>query len=274
MLVRPVDANQNWMVTATTSQQARQATNQSDEPGDVDHSFDGQVTITGELTLEEEYEVGERHEEDLVERYGVWDDDLSFRRLEKVAAELLPLVSREDVDYDFDLLDTPLAFASACPNGTVLFSRGLMEAMPEHTQLLFFGAHELTHTDKRHYASRQKRFDEVRRLVGYTRTVQERQILELAALAAVRHQEEYEADLGAVKLLAELGHESSIAWQTLERLQKVYEQVSPEALTHNPLDLSSHPTFQDRVNRLKEGCQGLPDPQLLLNQMRAFFSRA
>lgn len=231
-------------------------------------AYEGGVEAPG-MSAPDEKEIGERHEQDLAEKYGDWEDEAAQARLERLAEQLLPMVTRDDVDYSFALLDTELAFASACPNGTVFFTRGLLAALAEDRHLLFFGAHELTHTERRHYATRQARFEEVRRQVGFTRTPEERQMLELAALAATRHQEEYEADAGAVDMLGRLGWQAEVAAQALQLLEDAYRHVSPNALSHNPLDLSSHPPFRERVARLG---QGPPDPLALVHQLRRHFA--
>ncbi|MGE0490798.1 MAG: M48 family metalloprotease [Vulcanimicrobiota bacterium] len=256
----------NWFVpNAPASAQA--PAQEAPKPAKSE-AYAGGVESPG-LSAPEEKEIGERHEQDLAEKYGEWEDEAAQARLERLAERLLPLVTRDDVDYAFALLDTELAFASACPNGTVFFTRGLLATLVEDRHLCFFAAHELTHTERRHYATRQARFEEVRRQVGFTRSPEERQMLEFAALAATRHQEEYEADAGAVEMLARLELGAEVGTEALALLEEAYRHVSPKALSHNPLDLSSHPPFQERVARLG---QAPPDPLTLVHQLRRHFA--
>lgn len=193
-------------------------------------------------------QVERRHERELEERYGTCEDAATAARLQRLADRLLPLVTRADVKYRLRALDTDLAFASACPNGTVFFSRGMLAVFSDDPPLLFFGAHELTHTELHHYETRQQRF--AARCSGWARSPEERAALELAAVTEVRHQEEFEADQGAVAMLARLGLGVDIAVGALQRLWEAYRDLSPEALQSSPLSPGSHPSFPERIERL------------------------
>lgn len=211
-----------------------------------------------------------RHERELEERYGTCEDAATAQRLKRLADELLPLVTRTDIDYRFRALDTDLAFASACPNGTVFFSRGMLAVFPEDPPLLFFGAHELTHTELDHYATRQRRFAE--RCSGWARSPEERAALELAAVTEVRHQEEYEADRGALEMLARLGLGVDTAVEALERLHQAYHDLAPEALESSPLSPGSHPSFPDRIERLREPEKPRPPAGQALRNLKRYLT--
>ena len=223
-----------------------------EEPGGQDQ-FTGSEPEEDELTLEEELEEGERHCQELTERYGLWEDEEQYERLVLAAELLLPRMQREQIEYDFQMLDTDLAFASSCSNGQVFFTRGLMLELEPDDWVLFFAAHELAHTELRHFATRRSRLSYLRSSMTSPPGSSGRQKLEAAAVLVVRHQEEFEADHAAAAHLEELGFPESSA-EALSELEAIYHELSPEALQR-----PTHPSFPERVQRLLDGAPP-PDP--------------
>ena len=201
-----------------------------------------------ELSVEEEMGEGQRHEEELMEKYGPWESPWADEILDECLEFLLPLSRRPEVEYAFETVDTPLAFASSCSNGFVVFSRGLLEHLDEE-EILFFAAHEMAHTELRHFASRQRRLGKLRRSIPMAPGTPARQRLETAAVLAVRHLEEFEADHMAAEQLS-----YELAAQALTSLWEIYKEVSPDALNR-----PTHPSFERRLSQLKRELEP-PEP--------------
>jgi hypothetical protein len=153
-----------------------------------------------ELDSEEEQREGERHEDELLEKYRLWDDEV---------ARLL---------------------------------MGLITALEEE-EVLFFAAHELAHTELRHYATRKRRLSDLRQLIPAPIGSPVRQRMDLAAVLAVRHQEEFEADRQAVEWVG-----SAVGERALRKLHNLCRESSPGSLQR-----PTHPKFELRVSRLVEG---------------------
>ncbi len=115
-----------------------------------------------DLDPDEEQAEGERQEDELLARHQIWDCPTTRARLAELLESMLPLRRRLEIPYEFHVLDSSTPFASSCCHGAVYFSRGLLEAL-EREQVRFFAAHEMAHTELRHYASRQRRLQELRR---------------------------------------------------------------------------------------------------------------
>lgn len=205
-------------------------------------SFDESLRPAEELDPEEEQEEGERHEAELLEKYPLWHDQEAEELLDMLFEQLLPRMARPGVDYDFLALDTDTPFASSCPNGAVYFSRGLLQELSEG-ELLFFAAHELAHTELRHYATRQRRLADLRQSIPAPVGSPTRQRLDQAAVLSVRHQEEFEADHQAG-----LWVDRSLAVQALTTLHELCRRTSPKSLQR-----PTHPPFERRVALLKSG---------------------
>ena len=202
-----------------------------------------------ELDDEEEKEEGERHEQELLEKHALWEDEDAFLLLEDIYAKLQSFMLRSELEYEFLALDAPTPFASSCPNGAIYFTRALLEALsPE--EILFFAAHELAHTELRHYASRKRRLGDLRQVIPAPIGSPTRQRMDLAAVLVVRHQEEFEADHQAGKWVS-----SALGVQALSALHHLCRQLSPESLQR-----PTHPPFEKRVHHLR---RQIPFPEPL-----------
>jgi predicted Zn-dependent protease len=201
-----------------------------------------------ELDQEQEWEEGQRQQEELLQRYPLWESPPHARLLDQILETLWPLSSRPEVAYEFLALDTETPFASSCCHGAVYFSRGLLLSLSQEG-VLFWAAHEMAHTELRHYASRQQRLVELRRAIPAAPHGAARQRMELAAVLAVRHQEEFEADHLAAQWL-----DPRSGQKALEELHQVCLRSSPESLSR-----PTHPPFERRVERVRERL-GPPDP--------------
>lgn len=201
-----------------------------------------------ELDLEEEHSEGQRQEDELLEQYPVWDCPEACEELQRLLETVLPLSRRGDIEYQFVALDTDVPFASSCAHGAVYFSRGLMQTLSSDS-LLFFAAHEMAHTELRHFATRRRRLDDLRRAMPAAPGSPARQRMELAAVLAVRHQEEFEADQ-----LAARWTNPKTGCRALQELHQTCQRLSPESLNR-----PTHPPFEKRWKSLETSVT-VPDP--------------
>lgn len=195
-----------------------------------------------DLSDREEAEEGERQEQELRSRYPSWESPDWVERFEALRQSLAPWAQRRDLEYRFEALNTPVPFASSCCHGRIFFSRGLLSGLTLEG-VAFFAAHEMAHTECRHFASRQRRLAELRRLSSLAPGSAAFLRMEMAAVIAVRHQEEYEADhLAACWLGRGQGR------QALRELHALCQRLSPESLHR-----ATHPEFAARLQALEQG---------------------
>ncbi|MBX3167774.1 MAG: hypothetical protein KF760_10200 [Candidatus Eremiobacteraeota bacterium] len=156
-----MDPLRNFQPTALTRNSGPLPRHSEEEPEDEpgDHFRDAPVEGE-EMTLDEECAEGERQEEELRQKYPEWPAGAPL--LERCRQRLLPHCVRTEVFYRFAALDTSRPLASSCANGMVFFSRGLLEHLG-FDQVCYFGAHEIAHTELRHYATRMRRRSDLQR---------------------------------------------------------------------------------------------------------------
>ena len=212
---------------------------ESESEAQQDHYSDSLADVD-ELDEQEEQAEGSRHEEELLEKYDLWEDEETEILLDELFEELEQHMGRE-LEYDFLALDTDQPFASSCPNGAIYFTRSLLQNL-ERAEVLFFAAHELAHTELRHYATRKRRLGDLRHAITAPLGSPTRQRFDQAAVLTVRHQEEFEADFQAGIWV---GH--ALGAQALSTLHHLCQNLSPESLNR-----PTHPPFEKRVRNLKE----------------------
>jgi predicted Zn-dependent protease len=201
-----------------------------------------------DLGEEEEQAEGERQQEELLKKHPLWPCPRTAELLDSILSSLLAHSRRPEVVYEFQALDSGVPFASSCSHGAVYFSRALLEGL-SRPSLVFFAAHEMAHTELRHFATRQRRLAELRRSIPAAPGSAARQRMELSAVLAVRHQEELEADHLAARWLDFAG-----AHEAVRELHEICRRLAPESLNR-----PTHPPFERRLKRLAEASLP-PDP--------------
>lgn len=226
---------------AVLPQEQEQEHDQDQDDGNASarDSFQDSLADGEELNLEEEKSEGRRQEEELLEKYPLWRDRQALRRLEDLWQAVVSRSRRAEIAYRFIAVDTPIPFASSCPHGAVYFSRGLLENLNPEGQL-FFAAHELAHTELRHFATRRRRLDDLRRSLPGAPGSAVRQRMEYAAVLAVRHQEEFEADQQAARWSSR-----EIGLGALDEMHRLCQKLCPESLLR-----PTHPPFTARRESL------------------------
>lgn len=236
-----MDPLRNFQPTGLTRNSGPLSRHSEEEPEEAprDQFWDSPV-LGEEMSLEEESAEGDRQEEDLRQKYPEWPEGGPL--LERCRQRLLACCARSDVHYRFAALDTPRPLASSCANGMVFFSRGLLEHL-SFDQVCYFGAHEIAHTELRHYATRMRRRSDLQQAVPAAAGTALRMRLDQTAVIAVRHQEEFEADHQAALWL-----DFELAQSSLSALAELCRKLSPETLT-----MPSHPSFPERITRVPSG---------------------
>ena len=113
------------------------------------------VTGRSELMLlseQEERQLGFQTEQSVVEEYGVYDNPSLQRYVQGVAMPLARVSHRPTLDWQFQVMDSPVVNAFAAPGGYIFVTRGLLAAVNDEAELAGVLAHEIGHVTARHSA--------------------------------------------------------------------------------------------------------------------------
>ncbi|NJC89314.1 MAG: hypothetical protein FIB02_12425 [Desulfuromonas sp.] len=113
------------------------------------------VTGQNELMLvseQEERQLGLQTRQSVDEEYGVYEDAALQSYVSGVARPLTQVSHRPALDWQFQVMDSPVVNAFAAPGGYVFVTRGLLAAINDEAELAGVLAHEIGHVTARHSA--------------------------------------------------------------------------------------------------------------------------
>jgi len=109
----------------------------------------GQVNA-GMISLEKEIEMGRQTGKQLEAKYGVVADARLQRRVDYIGQRLARVCGRDDVKFQFKVLNCSDVNALACPGGYIYIFKGLIDYMPSDTEIAGVLGHEVGHVAKKH----------------------------------------------------------------------------------------------------------------------------
>ncbi len=124
---------------------------------------------------EEEKELGRKVDEEVVRRFGLYEDPVLWTYVESVGQRLVRVADATSFQYRFKILDTPDFNAMALPGGYIYVTRGLLAFLNSEAQLAGVLGHEIGHVTA-HHAVRQ----------GQKGSILQMATLALAVLAGVK----------------------------------------------------------------------------------------
>jgi beta-barrel assembly-enhancing protease len=105
----------------------------------------------------DEIKLGAQAAKEIESHYRVVTDPVMNERLAVVSSALVRVVDRQDIQYQFKIIDIPGVNALGVPGGWVYITRGMMKFVRSDHELAAVVAHELTHVAHRHYFIQQER---------------------------------------------------------------------------------------------------------------------
>ena len=207
---------------------------------------------------EEELRLGQQADQQIVQQYGLYDDDGIQGYVDRVGRDILEEshMRRADTpeqfrntEFTFRVLDSPVVNAFALPGGYVYVTRGLMAHVNNEAQLAVVLGHEIAHVAARH-ASQQaakQQFTQLGLIAGAIggelAGVPGGSILQLGGQAAqllslkYSRDNERESDRLGVEYAALNGYATNEASDFFESLERIQEQGGQSLPTWQ----SSHP---------------------------------
>ena len=234
---------------------------------------------------EDEIEAGKQASEQVASQLGLMPDSARTAYVSQLGASLAKNSPRQDISYEFHIIDMPEPNAFALPGGYVYVSRGLLLLANEEDALAGAIGHEIGHAAARHSVQRQTAAAPLAILSGVTAGLvgiispslgrgvgAVTGLANTAVLAPYGRSQERESDRIGQEIAAKTGYAPDGISAMLESLGR--EQALHEDANRGSSFLSTHPSSAERVEDTREYAAELTrSSQRPLSSSRAVFLR-
>jgi predicted Zn-dependent protease len=100
----------------------------------------------------QEVAMGQQSDPDIINFFGVYDDTNLQKFIETKGQQMASISHRQDLKYEFKIVDSPVVNAFAVPGGYVYFTRGIMAHFNNEAEFAGVLGHEIGHITARHSA--------------------------------------------------------------------------------------------------------------------------
>lgn len=212
--------------------------------------------VATSISTKQEMAIGRSIAARLCGIYGFYDQPQALNYLNLVGHAVAHHNGRQDIDYHFGILDTPLKRAFATPGGYILISKGLIDSLSSESELAAIIAHEMAHINEFHVIDQLERKQAGQgnivnqflssRHQGLSSLVSQLSDhgVQILMEEGLQHSDEFEADLAALFYLNNTGYSPQALKGVLEQLKTV--------------DLSAtHPATLDRIQAIDPYLEGV-----------------
>lgn len=211
------------------------------------------------VSAETERRIGREEAKNVEATMGIAEHARARAYVRAIGRRLAVHSPRQDVEYTFDVVDTPEPNAFALPGGPVYVSRGLLTLANSEDELAGVIGHEIGHIAARHVVQRVSVTAPLAVVIGIPSAIVGmvskplgQAVAAPGALAMASHSrsQEHDADRIGIDLAAAAGYDPSALARILETMERdAAVQVSERRRSHF---FDSHPATEDRVERAAE----------------------
>lgn len=108
------------------------------------------------MTEAQEIAMGKEADPQIVQAYGLYDNKELQAFIDRKGQEMAKISHRNQLDYEFKILDSPIINAFALPGGYVYFTRGIMAHFNNEAEFAGVLGHEIGHVTARHSVVQQR----------------------------------------------------------------------------------------------------------------------
>ncbi|MBU1905830.1 MAG: M48 family metalloprotease [Candidatus Omnitrophica bacterium] len=207
------------------------------------------------INTEREVSLGANMDKQMQEELKILDDFKLKVRLNSIGGRVARISDRQDLRYNFRVVEDKEFNAFALPGGFVYINNGLMEAANDD-ELACVVAHEVGHIAARHSVKKLQSALGYQLILGIALGVSEKQtmgqaldvVFNLVNLGYSR-KDEHLADKLSVKYAMKAGFDPYGMVTFFEKLKA--ETSSKSSHYKPPVFLSSHPSIDERIERVK-----------------------
>ncbi|PKV76093.1 M48 family metalloprotease [Pontibacter ramchanderi] len=224
------------------------------------------------MSESQEIALGKEADPQIVAQFGLYEDPNLQRFINEKGQQMAKISHRNNLNYEFKIVDSPVINAFAVPGGYVYFTRGIMAHFNNEAQFAGVLGHEIGHITARHSAQQQSKsiLAQGGLLLGMilSPTIAQygQEVSQGLGLLMLKYSRdaERESDKLGVEYSTKIGYDASEMadfFTTLQRKQEEGGQAIPSLL-------SSHPDPGDRYNTVhqladeEQRKQNLTDPKV------------
>ena len=203
------------------------------------------------VTEKDEIALGKQADQEIGRTYGIYDNSPLSNYVNRVGQSISKTTQRPNIEYHFQVLDTPVVNAFAGPGGYIYVTRGIMAYFTDEAELAGVLGHELGHANARHIAQQMSRMQLTQLGLGVGMILSEdfRKYAGLAQfgvgmlfLKFSRDDERQADDLGV-----EYGSKSGYDTHRMASFFQTLERLNPGGSSGLPDWFSTHPNPENRV---------------------------
>lgn len=197
------------------------------------------------VTETQEIAMGKEYDPQIVEMYGLYQDDRIQAFINEKGQEMARISHRPNLQYEFKVMDSPIINAFAVPGGYVYFTRGILAHFNNEAEFAGVLGHEIGHVAARHSVKQisKQQLGQVGILIGMIISPEFQQFsqvaqagLQLLSLKNSRGDETESDELG-VEYSTRIGYDAKYMagfFKTLGRLQTQAGVTIPDFMSSHP----------------------------------------
>lgn len=206
------------------------------------------------MSENQEINLGKQSDPDIIRAYGLYENAKMQNFIDSKGQEMARISHRNQLNYEFKIVDSPIVNAFAVPGGYVYFTRGIMAHFNNEAEFAGVLGHEIGHITARHSAKQYSKgmVAQLGLMLGMVFSSDFRRYSDLAQTGVsllflkFGRDAESQSDKLGVEYSTRIGydaHEMAGFFSTIGRLQ----QQSGASV---PTFLSTHPDPSDRFNKV------------------------
>jgi predicted Zn-dependent protease len=209
------------------------------------------------MSENQEIAIGKEADPQIVAQFGLYEDPTLQRFINDKGQQMAKISHRNNLDYEFKIVDSPVINAFAVPGGYVYFTRGIMAHFNNEAQFAGVLGHEIGHIAARHSAQQQSKsvLAQVGLIAGMILSPTLAQFGQQASqglgllLLKYGRDAERESDRLGVEYSTKIGYDAKEMADFFITLQRKQEEAGNSPL---PSFLSTHPDPGDRYNTVNK----------------------
>jgi predicted Zn-dependent protease len=225
--------------------------------------------VTGEdqyisLTTDQEISLGQQSAPELIQQFGgLYPDESVQAEIDRIGNDLVnsSIARTTPWRFEFYVLDDPETInAFALPGGPVFITTALLNELGTEDEVAGVISHEIVHVLARHSAQRIAQSDLTNGLIGAVAVASnDANAAQTAAvigqLVNMRYgrEDELQSDTLGVCLMVDAGYAPEAMIEVMRVLESASQGAAP------PEFFSTHPSPENRIQRIEEAIAGLPD---------------